>query len=155
MSDSWVGKIPWKRKWQSSPIFFPANSVDSPWGHKELDMTEQLSMHEVLRHWLYLLFLVPLGRGVITFWGMMMEICECLHWREETWSRGSMPGQFQSPVGDVFEDAPEHWMGALGKMVLGASTSSCMAISKTKEMARIPIHPTQVASCKSPEQDSK
>ena len=79
MSDSWVGKIPWKRKWQSSPIFFPANSVDSPWGHKELDMTEQLSMHEVLRHWLYLLFLVPLGRGVITFWGMMMEICECLH----------------------------------------------------------------------------
>ena len=51
----------------------------SPWGHKELDMTEQLSTHEVLRHWLYLLFLVPLGRGVITFWGMMMAICECLH----------------------------------------------------------------------------
>ena len=39
-------KIPWSRKWQSTPIFLPGKShgqrslVDySPWGHRELEMT--------------------------------------------------------------------------------------------------------------------
>ena len=41
----WVGKIPWRRKWQPSPVFFPGKSQGSlagysSWGHKELDMTE-------------------------------------------------------------------------------------------------------------------
>ena len=45
--DSWVGKIPWRRKWQPTPVFLPGkfhgqrSLVDhSPWGHKESDMTE-------------------------------------------------------------------------------------------------------------------
>ena len=45
--DPWVGKIPWRRKWQPTPVFLPrevhgqSNLVGySPWGHKELDMTE-------------------------------------------------------------------------------------------------------------------
>ena len=45
-------KIPWKRKWQPTPVFLPGKShgqrslVDySPWGHKESDTTERLSMH--------------------------------------------------------------------------------------------------------------
>ena len=40
--DPWVGKIPWRRKWQRSPIFLTGEShgqrslVDcSPWGHKD------------------------------------------------------------------------------------------------------------------------
>ena len=44
--DPWVRKIPWKRKWQPTPIFFPEKSQGqrslmcySPWGCKELDMT--------------------------------------------------------------------------------------------------------------------
>ena len=47
-----VGLIPWRRKWQLTPIFLPRKShgqrilVDySPWGHKESDRTEQLNMH--------------------------------------------------------------------------------------------------------------
>ena len=50
--DSWVGKIPWGRKWQASPIFLPRKfhgqrslAGYSPWGCKELDMTEQLKIH--------------------------------------------------------------------------------------------------------------
>ena len=46
----WVGKIPWRREWLSIPVFLPGESHGqrnlagySPWGHKELDMTEQLS----------------------------------------------------------------------------------------------------------------
>ena len=47
--DSWVGKIPWRRKWQPTPILWPGKFHGrrspvgySPWGHKELDTTERL-----------------------------------------------------------------------------------------------------------------
>ena len=46
---SWVGKIPWRRKWQPSPVFLPGESHGrrslvgySPWGHRGSDMTERL-----------------------------------------------------------------------------------------------------------------
>ena len=45
----WVGKISWRRKWQPTPVFLPGKSHGrrslvgySPWGCKELDMTERL-----------------------------------------------------------------------------------------------------------------
>ena len=48
--DPWVGKIPWRRKWQPTPVFLAGESQGqrslvgySPWGCKELDMTEQLN----------------------------------------------------------------------------------------------------------------
>ena len=43
----WVGKIPWRREWQPTPVFLPGESYGqrslvgySPWGHRELDTTE-------------------------------------------------------------------------------------------------------------------
>ena len=43
----WVGKIPWRRKWQPTPVFLPGQSHGqrnlasySPQGRKESDMTE-------------------------------------------------------------------------------------------------------------------
>ena len=43
----WVGKIPWRREWQPTPVFLPGESYGqrsvagySPWGCKELDTTE-------------------------------------------------------------------------------------------------------------------
>ena len=45
--DPSVGKIPWRRKWQPTPVFLPGESHRwsslvgcSPWGHSELDTTE-------------------------------------------------------------------------------------------------------------------
>ena len=45
--DSWVEKIPWRRKWQPTPIFLLGKSQGqrslpgcSAWGHKEWDMTD-------------------------------------------------------------------------------------------------------------------
>ena len=45
--DSWVGKIPWRRKWQPTLVFWPEKSHGqrslegySPWACKESDMTE-------------------------------------------------------------------------------------------------------------------
>ena len=50
MFDSWVGKIPWRREWLPTPVFWPGESHGqrslvgcSPWGHKESDTSEQLS----------------------------------------------------------------------------------------------------------------
>ena len=45
----WVGKMPWRRKWQPTPVFLPGGSHGqrslvgcSPWGHKKLDTTKRL-----------------------------------------------------------------------------------------------------------------
>ena len=47
-----VGKIPWRRKWQPTPVFLPGESHGqrslvgySPRGHKESDTTERLHFH--------------------------------------------------------------------------------------------------------------
>jgi len=45
--NSWVGKIPWIRTQQFTPVFLPGESHEqrclvgyTPWGYKESDMTE-------------------------------------------------------------------------------------------------------------------
>ena len=47
--DPWVGKIPWRREWQPTPVLLPGKSHGqrslvgySPWGHKESVTTERL-----------------------------------------------------------------------------------------------------------------
>ena len=53
MRETWdrslVGKIPWRRAWQPTPVFLPGESHEqrslagySPWGHKESDTIERL-----------------------------------------------------------------------------------------------------------------
>ena len=52
---SWVGKIPWRRKWQPTPVFLPGKSHGqgnlvgySPLGIKEGDTIERLSLLYIL-----------------------------------------------------------------------------------------------------------
>ena len=47
----WVGNIPWRREWLPTPMFLPGKFHGqrslmgySPWGHKEPDMTEWLTL---------------------------------------------------------------------------------------------------------------
>ena len=42
----WVGKIPCRRERLPIPVFWPEkfHALYSPWGHKELDMTERISL---------------------------------------------------------------------------------------------------------------
>ena len=49
----WVRKIPWRRGWLSTPVSLPGeahgqrNLVSySPWGHKESDTTQRLTLHK-------------------------------------------------------------------------------------------------------------
>ena len=46
------GRCPWRTKWPPTPVFLPGESHGqrslagySPWGHKETDTTEQLSVY--------------------------------------------------------------------------------------------------------------
>jgi len=50
--DLWVRRIPWRRKWQPSPVFLPGKSHGqrslagySPWGRKESGTTEVTKQH--------------------------------------------------------------------------------------------------------------
>ena len=45
--DPWAGKMPWRRNWLPTPVFLPEEFHKqrrlvgySPWGRKELDMTD-------------------------------------------------------------------------------------------------------------------
>ena len=51
------GKIPWRRKWQPTPVLLPGKFHGqrslvsySPWGRKESDTTEQLHFTLLLKH---------------------------------------------------------------------------------------------------------
>ena len=53
----WVGKIPWGRAWQPTPVFLPGESHEwenlvgySPWGCKELDTNEVTEHTRTLTH---------------------------------------------------------------------------------------------------------
>ena len=63
----WVRKIPWKRKWQPTPVFVPGKSMDrEPWWatvhgvKKEMDMTE---------HIVFFGLTGPLGKYLV-FWDL-------------------------------------------------------------------------------------
>ena len=52
--DPWVGKIPWRRAWQPTPVFLTGKFHGqrslvgySPWGCTESDTTKELSLHAV------------------------------------------------------------------------------------------------------------
>ena len=48
--DAWVGKIPWRRKWQPTAVFLPGkfHGQRSLWGHKESDSTEHA---RIVKEW--------------------------------------------------------------------------------------------------------
>ena len=50
----WVRKIPWRREWLSTPVLLPGEFHGqrclegySPWGHKESDTTELLTLSHI------------------------------------------------------------------------------------------------------------
>ena len=70
LTSRWVGKIPWRRERLPTPVFWPGecHGLCSPWGHKESDPTERLSLS---------LFSIPLciyhPRGLIDTYVVSMS----------------------------------------------------------------------------------
>ena len=91
--DPWVEKIPWRRKWQPPPVFLPGESHGqksltgcSPWGHKEVEMTEQLSTQWAwasIVTWANSLNLFVYPSVVLQSWGCKeLDTTERLNWTE-------------------------------------------------------------------------
>ena len=83
-SDPWVWKIPLWKKWQYSQVFLPGKFHGhrnlegcSPWGCKESDTTEWLSMHTIIpfTHLVYKLVVFSIFRVV---WPAPGSICNSL-----------------------------------------------------------------------------
>ena len=63
MFNPWVGKIPWRRAWQPTPVFLPG---ETPWtsspvhGMAESDITEQLrtTLYLYIYIYIYIFFLI-------------------------------------------------------------------------------------------------
>ena len=84
--DPWVRKIPWRRKRQATPVLLPGKSHGwsslvgyGPWGHKELDTTEQLHLfHSVWQS------LSPFKSLLMTqfhsFYGWVIAHCRRRRW---------------------------------------------------------------------------
>ena len=53
--ETWVGKNPWRRERLLTPVFWPGefHGLYSPWGHKQLDTTERLSLSPSSRYKVY------------------------------------------------------------------------------------------------------
>ena len=80
--DPWVGKIPWRRKWQPTPVSLPGKfhglrslAGYSPWGHKELDTTEQLNCLSFFQFHYWLLVCL----GFLFLPDSVLEACIFLH----------------------------------------------------------------------------
>ena len=79
MFDPWVGRIPWKREWLLTPVFFVGESNAqrslagySPWGCKELD-TNTFTFIKLIRG------------GHLSEFQITMQCC---HLSVQTWDTG-------------------------------------------------------------------
>ena len=73
--DPWVGQIPWRSKWQPTPVSLSGKSHGqrimvgcSPWGHKESDTTQQLTLT-------YFLTYIP-GINLIWSWCIFLSMIQ-------------------------------------------------------------------------------
>ena len=58
-----LGRFPWRREQQPTPVFWPGefHGLYNPWGHKESDMTEELSLSGAMQ------FLVSEDKIILAF----------------------------------------------------------------------------------------
>ena len=74
----WIGNIPWRMKWQFTPVFLPGESCGqrsladyNPWGHEESDTTEcRRELHSSSTKFLY--------------WSWNCRYLGCLFWVSPT-----------------------------------------------------------------------
>ena len=78
----WVGKIPWRREGLPTPVFWPGifHGLYSPWGHKELDMTGQLSLSlKLLIIYIVIIYILLFGNNTYCVHTQSCStLCSCL-----------------------------------------------------------------------------
>ena len=75
----WIQKIPWRRKWQPTPVFLPEEFHGrrslvgySPWGCKESDTTE-VTAREVIKHFFFNFLLLNLKELAYSDWLLLLR----------------------------------------------------------------------------------
>ena len=83
--DPWVGRTPWRKKWQPAPGFLPGKSHGqsslvgySPWGFEDLDPTEQTHTHTYI-HSLSIYLSTYLSIYIYTHCNPYVCVCVYIH----------------------------------------------------------------------------
>ena len=124
--DPWVRKMPWRRKWQPTPVFLSAESHGerslvgySPWDHKELDTTEWLAFWD----------------GPHSAYGMCISLNKSLWFAFEFFPKGSqgtsLGGLSQGLTWDLGHDHPLCVLFSCNKAV-----DSMISIHKMSRMSK-------------------
>ena len=106
-----MGKTPWRREWQPTPVFLPGESHGqmnllgySPWDHKELDTTEQLNHHTVNCN----TFMSGFGEKTLCF-GPARMVC--------TRPLGLFPPSCSSALGHLLLECDFRTIGKITRMI--------------------------------------
>ena len=117
--DPWLGKIPWWRTRQPSPVFFPGESHGqrslagySPWGHKELNTTEVTSHAHTHVYSIVNSFCRTVGKSNIVkqLYSNRNEFLKKMHImsRDAQSASSPMPGFLVCQVRDLIEQSPRN-----------------------------------------------
>ena len=144
--DPCVGKIPWRRSWQSTPIFLPGESHGqrslmgySPEGGKQSDTTE------VILHSHFPLLILGCCSWALSSWGQLGAPLRCSavsHCGSASWWGAQAPGSLGSAVAsqgftNCGSQALEHRLSSCGPWTLVACSMWNPLGSGTKPMSSV------------------
>ena len=118
------GRIPWRRKWQPTPVISPGKFHGQknlasyiPWGHKEMDMSEHACTEAGKTHW-YLRYLQARLSFLMTLLWLILKHKICSLWLlssqrtlSESWKvmTGELLGSRLAGLGQCCKDMKIQW----------------------------------------------
>ena len=134
--DPWVGKIPWRRKWQPTPVLLPGESHGrrslvgySPWGCKESDTTERL--HSLTHSLIELLTICNFMDSIqeVMNWVIALRIQGPNNSTAKSVMRGSVKGRSHKGQLQILLELPQEL--ASFSLLFMICSLSCWAMSLT------------------------
>ena len=127
--DPWVGKIPWRRKWQPTPVFLPWKSYRQrilagygPWGHKRVGHDLATKQQQQQELWMDLknngqkfnkkLNIYKVSKYISTRY---FSITKGSHRTVETLAEFTLPKWWVNTAGKKYQTARALWYGILRK----------------------------------------
>ena len=101
--DPWVRKIPWKRKWQPTPVFLPGDSMGrGPW---------RATVHRVAKSWIWLKWLCQLQKKEKGGQKSHFQACKRILFSNDT------KGHYEQRTGRqiLIQYLDKHWFNTSGK----------------------------------------